>query len=50
MNILDATENPMIAEYLGDHISGGILWSNLNIILDLIDEYIELVETMTRIN
>lgn len=44
MNVLDDTENPVITEYLGDHISDGILWSNLNIILDLIDEYIELVE------
>lgn len=44
MNVLDDTENPVITEYLGDHISGGILWSNLNIILDLIDDYIELVE------
>ena len=37
MNILDDTENPMIAEYLGDHIYGWILWNNLNIVLDLID-------------
>lgn len=50
MNVLDDTENPMVTDYLGDHISGGILWSNLNIILDLIDVYIELVETMMRIN
>lgn len=41
----------MIAEYLGDHIYGWILWNNLNIVLDLIDEYIELVEaTMKKIN
>ena len=50
MNILDDTENPMIVEYLGDHISGGILWNNLNIILDLIDEYVELVEATMKNN
>ena len=49
MNILDEG-NPVITEYLGDHISGGILWSNLNIVLDLIDEYIELVEATMKNN
>ena len=49
VNILDDVENPVITAYLGDHISGGILWSNLNIILDLIADYIELVEATMEV-
>ena len=37
-------EETVITEYLDSHLEGGIKQKNLDTVLDLIDEYIELIE------
>ena len=38
----------IITEYLDAHLENGIKQKNLDIILDLIDEYVEVVESISR--
>ena len=41
-------DESIITEYLDGHICGGIKQKNLDKILDIIDDYIELIEVFTR--
>lgn len=41
------TDKSIINEYLDGHICGGIRQKDLDEILDIIDDYIELVEVIT---
>lgn len=38
------TEESVVTEYLDSHLEGGIKQKNLDTVLDLMDEYVELVE------
>lgn len=42
----EGSDNSIINEYLGYHIDGGIIQKNFDFILDLIDNYIELLEVV----
>ena len=42
-------DNTVVDEYLDAHLCGGIKQGNLDIILDLIDEYVEVKERLMRI-
>lgn len=39
-------DETIITEYLDSHLKNGIKQKNLDIILDLIDEFIELIESI----
>lgn len=39
-------DETIITEYLDSHLENGIKQKNLDIILDLIDEFIELIESI----
>lgn len=39
-------DETIITEYLDSHLESGIKQKNLDIILDLIDEFIELIESI----
>ena len=39
-------DNTVITEYLDSHLENGIKQKNLDFILDLIDEYCELIESI----
>lgn len=41
-------DETIITEYLDSHLENGIKQKNLDIILDLIDEYVEVVESISR--
>lgn len=41
-------DDTVVTEYLDAHLEGGIQQKNLDFVLDLIDEYVELKETVER--
>ena len=41
-------DNIVVDEYLDAHLCGGIKQGNLDIILDLIDEYVEVKEAVNK--
>lgn len=43
-------DNAIITEYLNSHLENGVKQKNLDKILDLIDEYVELVESLGENN
>lgn len=43
-------DETIITEYLDSHLENGIKQKNLDIILDLIDEYVEVVESIIANN